>query len=408
MILVGRKSDYETLMNKQKKEKQKSTEKEKAILANAWEKLGRESLSAAEMAILVSDVEATLFGKTGGIPYDEKTIKKRFQRICNKNKDLLDAKNFKDSRTLLGKYQFSPEYNPLILSLLVTNYTNGKAEKNSPISWRAELYRELSICVDRLLSEPDKQFIRNHPAYENAELERLLGERLTKELSSALNNLYHVDSIIRFRFMKLLLNDIMEFNRRLIPEAWRIHNEKQRVCPDSDSLDEDVDLIKQIQWTGNLDRLIILLIECRRLGQEPVYITEEELMAYSTFTYASKVFGLTPGTLRNFNIWREFEAEIENKKRYQEIMSGVKNILDLDKPDELQLLEEFESLIKIMYLRTEVSPDEFNRMIRFTEDSLSDEKAAMTQMIKDYDRIEHFRRRKDMQLLFTAAGRVVQ
>lgn len=71
---------------------------------------------------------------------------------------------------------------------------------------------------------------------------------------------------------------------------------------------------------------------------------------------------------------QNFENRIFNETRYKEIVGGMKDILDLDDKREANIYEKFIQILQIEYLRPQVTPGDYKKMIRFTENSMINQK----------------------------------
>lgn len=381
---MGRKSDYVAQFEREEAKKLG----ENASLEIAKRKLGRETLSISEMAELVSDVESHCLPEgSGPINLHVDTIKERLRRICEKSNGLLKIDYFKAGTK--GVYQFEPEYSRLMLTLLSSGYIEGRTERTKPLTWRIELYARLFKIIDDVLREEDQNFIKDHPAYNNAELEMRLGSLIISELSSTMNSLYQINSVVRFRFMFQFLLSLLELNQNYLSVVKKLGDEKLYIDYDLPESYRTTDLKEQLRWADTLERLIEVLIEYRRQGKKPVYIEEAEELSYPVFTYAKKIFGLSSNKSEYQNIWRTIENELEKQQRYQEIMRGIEEIIDRNRPGEALLLVEIEDLVKMMYLHSDVSLEDFNRIMRFTEDNLQEEKTRMLEVVRKLSMIEH-------------------
>ena len=68
------------------------------------------------------------------------------------------------------------------------------------------------------------------------------------------------------------------------------------------------------------------------------------------------------------------DAEIENQSRYKEIVEKAEKILNLRDPVEHSVFETLKQLISIQYLCPEVTPEDYERTVRFTESAIADDK----------------------------------
>ena len=83
---------------------------------------------------------------------------------------------------------------------------------------------------------------------------------------------------------------------------------------------------------------------------------------------------------------KNFENQIFNEARYREIVEGVKKVLDLDDKRESAIYKKFIQILQIEYLRVYVSPEDYNKMIRFTENAIvvqNEERLSVLEELKE-------------------------
>ena len=105
------------------------------------------------------------------------------------------------------------------------------------------------------------------------------------------------------------------------------------------------------------------------------YLPDDETFSMPALFLASIIFHV--GTDKNPSVTemlQQIEARLENYPRYQELTKKAERIFDLNDPAELEIFITLKQLIKIQYLRPEVTPEAYERMVRFTESSIAEDK----------------------------------
>lgn len=374
---MGRISNYEASKNKQEKEKQDSAEKEEATLAGAWKKLGRESLSAAEMAALVADVRSSRLPE-GSAPItrtEKGGGRERFRDICSASKGLLSEDDFRTGPR--KAYQFGPEYNALLLILMASDCFNEKRNKNR-VSTRMERNRQLLDGIKAYLDDDEEtsNLLNSHPTYYTAKLEDCLSRKINNELSQLTKYLYHMDSTVRYRFMYTFLSTIEKFKRELQWEDIKISSARLAYAHELDQT-KDCDIQKAFFEAATLEQLLIVLIAYKKRGGKLFYVSESEELSPPGVALANELFEFEKVSPTIQDILSAFQSETESQTRYKEITNGIKQVLNMDDPAEEQLFRRLDSMIKVQYLQPYVSSEEYNKMIRFTESNIAENKYVM-------------------------------
>ena len=68
------------------------------------------------------------------------------------------------------------------------------------------------------------------------------------------------------------------------------------------------------------------------------------------------------------------------------LVEGVKKVLDLDDKRESAIYKKFIQILQIEYLRVYVSPEDYNKMIRFTENAIvvqNEERLSVLEELKE-------------------------
>ena len=119
----------------------------------------------------------------------------------------------------------------------------------------------------------------------------------------------------------------------------------------------------------DLDEFIICLIALKQAGEEFQYVSPDEVLSMSALPLAKRMFRLSlPLDIEEKN--SKISKPNFNEARYREIVEGVKKVLDLDDKRESAIYKKFIQILQIEYLRVYVSPEDYNKMIRFTENAI--------------------------------------
>ena len=355
---MGRKSDYTNMYNK----KSGKT----CTYDQVKDKFGREVMSTAEFATYLSEVS--------GVHIDEKTVKNRIKAICEDSDGALSIDDFKKGLSnRKSKYELKPTYHTLLLTLLNTDYFDGR-KNDRRISTRAKLYEQLIINIGKYLPEAEKAVVMSNPSYVNARLENFLSQHMSRELSSLMRSMYHMDNALRYEAMIHFIDLLMPFRKWI--ESYDSKAMAVRMAC-AHTMDDRRDAVYQkgLFESVTLDKFLIHYLALQIHGEEYEYISDDEKLSMPALFLSSLIFhvGIDPNT-SIAEILQEIEARIENKPRYKELTEKAERIFDLSSPVECEIYENLKTLIKIQYLRPEITPKEYNRMVRFTEAAIAEDK----------------------------------
>ena len=85
-------------------------------------------------------------------------------------------------------------------------------------------------------------------------------------------------------------------------------------------------------------------------------------------------------------ILKAIEQTIEQEERYKELISKAKEVFDLSKLDEAMMFSNIERLARVEFLRPAVSVDDYERTVRFVEDSIKNDKFDIIQKFLNFGR----------------------
>lgn len=349
-------------------------DREEITPEKAHAKLGKEVMTPADYVPLVREYQK--------IWVDEKTIRGRVQKICENSNGLLKLEYFKSGPN--GAYKFEPAYNELLLTLIATECFD-RRKNDSRVSTRSAIYDQLLRNIDRLPSET-QETIKKHPAYLNTRAECKLMEQIAYELADSVDVLSRANTILRSNLMFQFLETLLTFRR------WA---EQEDALSSADRLigshlshppyERECTAKRRAFEAEDLDEFIICLIALKQAGEEFQYVSPDEVLSMSALPLAKRMFRLSL-PLDIEEKLKNFENQIFNEARYREIVEGVKKVLDLDDKRESAIYKKFIQILQIEYLRVYVSPEDYNKMIRFTENAIvvqNEERLSVLEELKE-------------------------
>ena len=365
---MGGKSEY-ARKSKDRNTKKLSKQKVPIKYEDVERKIGKNPLSAAELAVFLSKCKDS---PDGGVT--EKTVKNYLKAICNESKGTLSISEFKlDPSKSRSKYEIKPGYHSLLLTLLNTDYFDGR-KNDRKLSTRAKLYEQLINNIDNYLSNNDEKIIKEHPAYVNAILEEHLSKHINIELTALLRTLYHSDPVMRYQLMIEFLNSLLNLRKWMDNIDSKMISTKMVYAHELDEL-KDAKYQKGIFESINLDEVIIKFMALRMHGETYEYISDDEKLSPAAMCLAAKLFNITVKDDADIKrILDQIDEMISNNKRYKEIMEKAEKILNLEDPQEAQVYIDLQERCKIQYIRPEVSLEDYERTVRFTESCIADDK----------------------------------
>ena len=102
---------------------------------------------------------------------------------------------------------------------------------------------------------------------------------------------------------------------------------------------------------------------------------------FAAIPLAQRMFRLTV-PLELEEKFQEFENRLFNEPRYLEIAKGMEKVLNLGDKKEAAIYEKFIQILQIEYWRVDVSPEDYDRMIRFTENAMSSQKEEILRILE--------------------------
>lgn len=343
-------------------------------------KLYKEPISAEELAVYLSRQKNIADGNLS-----EKSIRRYIEQLCKMSRGLLKVSDFKDGTKSNSKYVFKPQYHGLLLAFLDTEYFGGK-KKDDRLSDRTILHEQLAENVSKYLDKNMQKKIKEDPSYLNALLEGRLSKRITKELAGLLNTMYNSEPVMRYQFMIECLDRLVTLRRWM--NEWNV---RMRLIRDMFA-EEHIENIQQGEQKEDpfqydmLDSLMIKLIAAKVHNKDYEYVAEDEEISYPTAYMATKLYDIT-GKEDNeiYAVLSALEKNVSNYVRYQVIMYKAHCILNEKDHLERKILESLDKIVKALIVsnETDVSPNDFNRLTRFTEDSVRDDKIAIKELLGD-------------------------
>ena len=357
---MGRHSDYSI-----------KESREKISFEEAYAKLGRDIMTPSDYVPLVE--------KYLGLPVDEKTIRKRVQEMCNRSQGLLSIGDFKSGPK--NSYRFDPSYNELLLALIATECFD-KRKNDSRVSTRDAIHNQLLQNIDRL-PKKTQETIKKHPSYLNTKLECKLMDKIAYEMAANVAVLSGATTVLRYHLMYQFIERLVQFRIEAQQEDALLSADR---VIDSRSISyRDVTKTKARQYACEAEKLedfLIGLIAIQRQGDEFQYLSSDELLSYLGIQLARKAFRLeVPPELEKE--LEKFEDQLYSETRFVEIRKGLKKILNLDDTREKALYNQLVRVIEIEYLKPIISPEDYDRMIRFIEDAVAEKKEEMLRELNE-------------------------
>ena len=360
-----------SVYDRRKDENVKDFKKQKVAIKyeDVEKKIGKMSLSATELAIYLA--------KCKGLPEEgitEKTVKNYIKAICDESGGVLSISEFKHDPSKRGsKYEFKPEYHGLLLTLLNTDYFDGRKNERR-LSTRNTLCEQLISNIDKYLSNNDEKNIKEHPAYVNAVLERHLSKHINNELTVLLRTIYHSDPVIRYQLMVELLSALFSMRKWMMKVDSKMISTKMVYAHELNEL-EDAKYQKGIFEAVNLDEFIIKFMALRMHGGTYKNISDNEKLTPVAMRLAQSLYNITVRDDADIKrILDQIDEQISNSKRYKEIMGKAEKILDLEDPQEAQIYYDLQERCKIQYLRPGVCLEDYKKTVKFTESCIADDK----------------------------------
>ena len=337
-------------------------DREEITPEKAHAKLGKEVMTPADYVPLVREYQEMWV--------DERTIRGRVQRICENSNGLLKLEYFKSGSN--GAYKFEPAYNELLLTLVATECFD-KRKNDLRVATQIVIDDQLLKNIERL---PNKmqETIKQHPSYLNTKVGCKFMERIASEMAASIGVIGSANSVVQCNLMFQFLEMLLEFRRWAQQEDALSAADRLIDSHSSYSPNESNYTAKQRAFEAErLDDFIICLIALKLAGEEFQYVSLDEALPMSALSLAKRMFRLSLPLDMEEKL-QNFENRIFNETRYKEIVGGMKDILDLDDKREANIYEKFIQILQIEYLRPQVTPGDYKKMIRFTENSMINQK----------------------------------
>ena len=257
--------------------------------------------------------------------------------------------------------------------MINSEYFDGR-KNDRRLKTRSDLNNQLAKNVREYLTDSDKQLVLNNPSYVNAELEAQLSRQINQQLITLLRTMYHVSPVIRYKFMMELIKQLVSLN------DWMSRQDSKETAARmvyAHELDEIHDALYQkgLFSSKSLDELLINLLAFRMHDKEFTYIKDNEEMTPIGVYLATLIFqGGFPEESEAQKKMNDIDRAVENQSLYQCTQEKAKKILDLSNPFEEQMYYDLMNMAKIRCCPPYVSPEEYDRMVRFTESAIANDK----------------------------------
>lgn len=333
-------------------------------------KIGKESLSAIELAVYLSHLRGLIEPDY----IDEKSVRRYINKLCKMSCGILKADEFKTGKK--KSYEFKPEYHDILISLFDTDYFGGN-KNDKRIEDRTKLHAQIAHNIGKYMKGKDKEKLQKDPSYLNANLEAKIMPIITNELTCMLNTMYNADPSIRYQYMLECMDRLVGIRRWM--NEW---NERIKIIRRSFA-QNDAEQIKMADEgeglfkNDTIDMLMIKLLDARRKNQEYKYITEDEELSYPAIYIATKQYDISMLTENELYQWfAQVELNVSNSMRYKSIMEKLNIVLNKNDLLEGKILDSLDKIVKSELVAScaKVTPYDYNKLIRFTEDSLQEDK----------------------------------
>ena len=323
-----------------------------------------ENMSVAEFAVYISGSSET------NIPtITEKSVRNYLSTICSSSNGTLKPNDFKNND---GKFELRPEYHRLLLTIIDSIYFDGR-KKRKYLSTRAILQEQLLDNVEKYLSEEERETVKSTPAYPNAVLDKRLTEHLEIELRLLINQLYHMDDLLRYKAMSDFILQLMTIRKSLCSTDSILTSARMVYAHDFDEL-EDAKYRRRMFEALTLEHFIIQYLAAKVHNKEFHYLPPDEVLSAPATAFAARLFRLSTTNSEIQQMIDEIDAAVKNQKKYQDIMKRLSSVLNSSDPIESELLRAFDNLVYIQFFRPELHPEDYEKTSRFLEACISENK----------------------------------
>ena len=347
----------------------KQPEKAQPSYETVKAKFGTEDMTIEELTVFLRN------SPRGARPdLTEKSVKNYIKSLCESSNGLLKPEDFKKNPEYSkSPYCIKPEWQGLLVALMDSDYFEGR-KNDRRLKTRADLNRQLAENVENYLGGEDKRIVMENPAFINAELESRLSKHINQELVILMRTMYHVSPVIRYKLMLEFLKNLA--NLRIWMSRQDSKEEATRLVY-AHELDEIHNAIYQKGpfLSKSLDELLISLLATRMHDEEYVYVDGDEEMTPIGVYFATLIFeGEFPDTSAAKRQLDELEQALNDDSLIQTIQEKAKKILNLKDPFEQFLYDDLIRMAKLHRCTPYVSPEEYERMVRFTESAIAQDK----------------------------------
>ncbi|PWM58504.1 MAG: hypothetical protein DBX91_09150 [Subdoligranulum variabile] len=228
----------------------------------------------------------------------------------------------------------------------------------------------------------------------NTKLECKLMDEIAYEMAANIAVLSSATTVLRYHLMYQFIGRLVRFRIEAQQEDALLSVDR---IIDSRSIGyRDTKKMEARQYACEAEKLedfLISLIAIQKQGDEFQYVSSDEILSSLGIQLARKVFRLEVPT----ELEKEFEKleeQLYSEARYAEIKNELKKILNLDDDKEKTLYGQLVRVMEIEYLKPNVSPEDYDRMIRFTEDAVAAKKEEMLRELNE--ELEKRKRRNKM------------
>ena len=155
------------------------------------------------------------------------------------------------------------------------------------------------------------------------------------------------------------------------------------------TLDElkDAELQKGMFSSIKFEEFLVRYMASKMKGIEYTYIEEDEEISYPAMILAKRLFhNEIKENLDVINILNAIENELQNEERYIQLMNKARQVFDVTKEDEYLMLKRIEEQAKISWLHPLVNEKDYEKTVRFVEDSIKYDKYEILNILLNLGR----------------------
>lgn len=327
---------------------------------------------------------ATEFGVYLGSCYEpikaikEKTVRRYLRNLCEKSAERLHVEQFMETKNNKEIFLIKPEYHEILASIFLTDYFTAKGPKVEGAEASYHINTQIAENINNLiLNDEIKNQIILSPQYTNARLEEKLMGIIKNELGGMIGAIYESDDAIRYQMMLETIDRLVGIRRWMYEWNNRINVIKAQFAntqEEKSDAENNSGLFKQ----KSLEDILIDVIAVNMRGEKYEYVTEDEEIFYSALYAAVKMYDITAMPEHELTKWlNQVDDNISNELRYQKAMIAAKKIFNADDQVGKDILKSFDKVVRSIIainVADDLSPKQYERMVRFQEDSMSERK----------------------------------